>query len=260
MAVVISGLASTLAVMTTCWLASLTRRNAGYVDRAWGALFPVLAAIYLIRADEVTPRAVFVAVLASVWGARLAIHLTVRAWGTGEEWRHQEARARNPWFPLLSLVTLFWPQAVAAVAVSTPLLASLDRQQPSGLQPLDVIGGAVWLGGLLCEAVADRQLRRFGARTRDRTSVLDRGLWRYSRHPNYFGDALMWWGLGVIGLTTGHIWSIAGPAGMTVVLLYGSGVRAMDQHMLATRGDAYAAYASDTSAFLPLPPRRTTAP
>lgn len=251
----IAGLVVAVLVMTASWAASVVRQNASYVDRTWGLLFPALALTYAVGADQLTARARVVFVLASAWGLRLAVHLITRGWGRGEEWRHRQQRKKHPQtFWLVSLLSFFWPQAIAAVAVSTPLMA-VAFDSHGGFGALDVIGVTMWVMGIGLEGVADAQLRRFKTIRGDPAAVLDTGLWRYSRHPNYFGDALMWWGLGLVGVAAGHPWAVAGPAGMTVVLVLGSGVRAMDAHMLATRGERYAEYARRTSAFIPLKPR-----
>lgn len=255
----VAGLIVSVSFMTVAWIISVVRRDAGVVDQAWGASIVVVGATYLVVADTATWRAILAFALAGIWGLRLSAHLMWRSRGEPEEWRHRQARARmgTTRFTLLSLITLFWFQALAAVAVSTPLLAVFTTGQPTGLLALDVVGAVVCTTGIAIEAVADRQLQRFRTTRTDRPEVLATGLWRYSRHPNYFGDALTWWGLGLIGLAAGPWWALTGPAGMTAVLLWVTGVRAMDQHLLEGRGGDYRRYIETTSSFIPMPPQAT---
>lgn len=254
-----TGLIVSLSFMTVAWIISAIRRDAGIVDQAWGASIGLVAATYLVVTDTATWRAILAIALAALWGLRLSAHLLWRSRGEPEEWRHRQARNRmgTTRFTLVSLITLFWFQALAAVAVSTPLLAVFTIDQPTGLRPLDVVGVVLCATGIAIEAVADRQLQRFRTNRADRPAVLATGLWRYSRHPNYFGDALTWWGLGLIGLAAGPWWALAGPAGMTAVLLWVTGVRAMDQHLLENRGNDYRHYIETTSSFIPMPPRQS---
>ena len=256
MASVAWGLVGAVGLMTVAWILSLLSRNASIVDRVWGAVFVLLAWTYVATADRVTARTVLAAVLVSVWGLRLTVHICRRDWGKGEDWRQRELRDRWPRaFPLVSLLSLFWLQAVAAVGVSVPLLAVTDAHQPRALGALDVAGVLVWAVGLGFEVVGDRQLARFRRDPGHHDRILDHGLWRYSRHPNYFGDAVQWWGLGILGLAAGPWWSVLGPLGMTIVLLRVTGVPAMDEHMRRTRGQAYDDYVARTSAFIPRRPR-----
>jgi steroid 5-alpha reductase family enzyme len=193
----------------------------------------------------------------TVWGLRLSAYLTWRNWGKGEDWRYRRMRERSPrGFPARSLVTVFWTQAVAAWGVGLPLLAAVGPEQPRDLGWLDWLGALLWAIGVSFEAIGDLQLARFKAAPRRGGGVLDTGLWRYTRHPNYFGDALLWWGLGLIGLAAGAWWSVLGPAGMTVFLVRVTGVTVTEEHMRRTREDAYVDYVRRTSSFIPLPPRR----
>jgi steroid 5-alpha reductase family enzyme len=243
--------------MTVMWAASVRRRNISLVDRAWGSVFVVLAVTYATTGPAVTGRARLVMGLVTLWGLRLTVYLVRRDWGQGEDWRHR--RLRDQWGRATawrSLLLVFWFQAVAAVSVSTPLLAVFATHQRT-LGMLDLVGFIAWTVGFACEAIGDHQLTRFRARPGHQEPFLRTGLWRYTRHPNYFGDALQWWGLGLIGLAAGAWWSLLGPLGMTVVLLRVTGVTVMDEHLLATKGPAYADYVHGTSSFAPRPPRRS---
>ena len=151
---------------------------------------------------------------------------------------------------------MFGLQAVLAVVVSLPVQAVLGDSEVSPLGWLDWVGAAVWAVGLVFESVGDEQLRRFKADEANRGQVMDRGLWRYSRHPNYFGDSLAWWGIWVVAVAAGAWWTIAGPLLMTILLLRVSGVTVLERSM-SKRRPGYGEYAARTSAFVPMPPRRT---
>lgn len=254
---VLTGLAAVIGLMTIVWVLSLLRRNASLVDGVWGAACALLAWVYLVRSPTVTTRSLLAAILVTIWGLRLSVYLFRRSWIGGEEWRYRRLRERNPsGFPVTSLFTVFWFQAFPAVGVTLPLLATVDPSQLKSLSPLDGIGAALWLAGFLFEAVGDWQLARFRAGPGNEGRVLDRGLWRFTRHPNYFGDAVQWWGLGLIGLAAGPWWALLGPAGMTIVLLWVTGTVPTEKHLRESRGSGYEDYIRRTSPFLPWPPRR----
>ena len=162
--------------------------------------------------------------------------------------------ARGPRFALESLATIFLLQAALMWAVSLPLqaAAALGRDVPLGI--LDAAGALLSLAGVAVEATADAQLTRFLSRPESRGRVMQEGLWRWSRHPNYFGDFVVWWGLGFLGLAAGAAWTLVGPALMSVLLLRVSGVTLLEK-TIGTRRPGYAEYAARTSAFFPRPPR-----
>ena len=250
----LAGTAAALTLMTVMWVASVRRRNITLIDRAWGPMFVAIALAYVVTASSVTARAVIVMILVAIWGLRLSIYLTARDWGHREDWRH--GRLREQWGSSTawrSLVIVFWFQAFAAVCVATPVLAVFRSHQPP-LGVLDIIGIIVWSIGFTFEAIGDHQLARFRAARISNERFLATGLRRYTRHPSYFGDALQWWGLGLLGLAAGAWWSLLGPLAMTLVLLRVTGVAVMDAHLKATRGSAYIDYVRRTSSFLPRPP------
>lgn len=255
--VVLIGLAAVIGLMTITWVLSLLRRNASLVDGVWGLACALVAWVYLGVSGTVKTRSLLAAILVTIWGLRLSLYLFRRNWIGGEEWRYRRLRERSPSrFPLTSLFTIFWLQAVAAIAVTLPLLATVDPGQSESLSSLDGIGAGLWLIGFLFEAVGDWQLARFRAGAANEGRVLDRGLWRYTRHPNYFGDAVQWWGLGLIGLAAGRWWALLGPAGMTAVLIWVTGKVPTEKHLRESRGSAYEDYIRRTSALVPWPPRR----
>ncbi|HEX6130106.1 MAG TPA: DUF1295 domain-containing protein [Actinomycetota bacterium] len=251
-------LVTLLAAGTALWLVSLRRNDVSIVDVAWGPAFAVVAALGLAFGEGARPRRLLVAALVAVWAARLAARIWRRNRGRGEDRRYRAFRERYgpERYRWLSLFQAFWLQAALAWVVSLPLQLAATAPAPEGLVPLDLLGALVWAVGFAFEAVGDAQLDRFAADPANRGRVMDRGLWRYTRHPNYFGDAVLWWGLGLIALAVPWGWvGLAGPALMTFLLLRVSGV-AMLERDIAERRPGYRAYAARTSAFVPWPPRR----
>jgi steroid 5-alpha reductase family enzyme len=189
----------------------------------------------------------------TLWGLRLAAHLTWRNHGQPEDRRYQQIRKRNePNFTLKSLYLVFGFQALLAAVISVPLLGAINSPAPIGT--LDYAGIGLWLLGLAFEAGGDWQLARFKADPANAGQVMDRGFWRYTRHPNYFGDFCVWWGFYLIAAGAGGWWSVAGPAIMTVLLLRVSGVALLEKD-IGERRPKYAEYVRRTNAFFPGPPR-----
>lgn len=251
------GLAAVQTVLTLVWVGSLVRRDASLVDRFWGLLFVVLAWTYTLLGDGDPLRGTVTVVLVTIWGLRLAGYLTWRNWGEGEDPRYARMRARAPrTFPARSLVTVFWVQGVLAWIVALPLLAVSVGVGPAAPTWLDVVAGVVWLVGFVFEAGGDWQLSRFLADPANRGKVMDRGLWRWTRHPNYFGDATVWWAFGLLGLAAGAWWALVGPLVMTLLIVKVSGVALTDRTMSEGRRRAgHDEYVRRTNAFLPGPRR-----
>jgi steroid 5-alpha reductase family enzyme len=253
--ILVTTLGLVVAVMLALWLLSLRTADVSIVDIFWGLGFAGVAWVSHAASSNGSTRAWLVCLLVTIWGVRLAAHLAVRNLGRGEDYRYRAMRDRHgDRFALVSLGTVFLLQAVLLWVVSWPVQAV---HHPLALAPLgwlDVAGVALWSVGLGMEAIADAQLARFKRLPESKGAVMDRGLWRYSRHPNYFGDCLVWWGLGLIALGAGQWWALAGPVVMTVLLVKVSGV-AMLESTIAERRPAYRAYIARTSAFVPWPPR-----
>jgi steroid 5-alpha reductase family enzyme len=232
------------------WVLCTARRNVGLVDIFWPLFLLGAAVVWLIRLPAWHARAVLVLALVTLWALRLALHLGVRNWNAPEDYRYQAIRKRNePGFVWKSLYLVFGLQAVLAFVISAPLHAAITASTPLGV--LDITGAVIALGGILFEAVADAQLTLHRARRRERGQVMDWGLWRYSRHPNYFGEFCVWWGLFLVALSTDAWWSLVSPVLMTVLLLRVSGVALLEQDL--ARRPGYAAYAARTNAFFPGP-------
>jgi steroid 5-alpha reductase family enzyme len=253
-------LGAALALMTLAWRLSLARRDASIVDGFWGLGFVLATWIYVGGRVAPTQRGDVVAALATLWGLRLSLHILWRSRGRAEDYRYHEMRERDPaGFPRRSLLTVFWLQAALLWAISAPIFQA-QRPGPSGLTALDWLGLGLFALGFPFEAVGDWQLARFRGDPANAGRVLDRGLWRYTRHPNYFGDAVVWWGLCCFALATpGSGWTLYSPALMTVLLMRVSGVTLLEKKLRETRPD-YRRYAEETNAFFPWLPRRRRGP
>ena len=261
MAAVLNGIAITGLVagvlMGAAWLVSLRKRDVSIVDPMWPVVFVAAAwAIWIWgEGDRTAGRSVLMLAMVSVWGIRLAAHLAVRKWGAPEDYRYAAMRHRWRPFGWWSLVIVFLLQGALVTVVSLPVQAVLTDAGGRPLGWIDWAGMVVWATGFAFEAISDGQLRRFLADRDNRTGVMDRGMWRYSRHPNYFGNCLVWWGIYLPALAAGAAWTVAGPLVMTVLLLRVSGV-ALLERTIGERRPGYADYALRTSAFIPRPPRR----
>jgi steroid 5-alpha reductase family enzyme len=194
--------------------------------------------------------------MVGAWGLRLGGYLAKRNIGHGEDWRYKAMRKKKgARFGLISLVTVFGLQGVLMWVVSLPVMFGNSDATP-GVGPLAVIGVMVWAVGLSFEAVGDWQLAKFKKDPNNAGKVMQTGLWSLTRHPNYFGDALLWWGIGIVGAETGTgVVGFIGPVVMTVFLLRVSGVPMLERSLMKRR-EGYAEYAARTSSFIPRPPKR----
>ncbi|MGV9270203.1 DUF1295 domain-containing protein [Kitasatospora sp. NPDC003701] len=255
--------AVTLAVLLAAFAVGLrTGRHRG-VDVAWGLAFTAVALTgYALSAGYGDPgRRLLATVLVAVWGLRLSAHLWWRARGEPEDPRYARMLARAPEGAArtrYALRTVYLLQAALVWFVSLPVQAAQYLPGPPG--PVAWTGTALWAVGLSFETVGDRQLARFKADPANRGRIMDRGLWRWTRHPNYFGDACVWWGLFLLAADAAVGWAfVPSPLLMTYLLAFGSGKPMLERHLSARR-PGWAEYAARTSGFLPLPPRRHPTP
>jgi steroid 5-alpha reductase family enzyme len=244
-----------VASVVVLWLVSLVLRNASIIDLFWGFGFVVIAWVPGWSSPAtVCMRRILLLVLVTVWGLRLAGYLTWRNTGKGEDFRYQAMRER--WgrrFPLVSLGTVFLLQALLMLIVSLPVQAGMLTGGPIGV--LGVVGAGLWLVGVAFETIGDLQLARFKRNPDNRGKVMDRGLWRYTRHPNYFGDFCVWWGLYLVALTSTTWWTAVGPLLMSFLLLRVSGVSLLEKD-IGTRRPGYDEYVRRTNAFFPGPRKK----
>jgi len=238
-----------VALAFATWVVSLFRRDVSIVDGMWPVLIAGAGILYAVEASRLPPFARAALLLLVIWAARLCLHITVRNHGQPEDRRYQKIRANNqPHFEYKSLYIVFGFQALLAWIVALPFMA-LARGAP-GADALEILGAVLAAFGIVFEAVADWQLERFKKRADNRGRVLDTGLWRYSRHPNYFGECCAWWGFGLMALGTGAWWALASPLLMTLLLLRVSGVTLLERDIGERRPD-YARYVRETNAFFP---------
>jgi steroid 5-alpha reductase family enzyme len=246
-----------VALMVVVWLISLVLRDASIVDIAWGAGFVVVAWTAFVVADGTEARRWLMALMVSAWGLRLSGYLAWRNLGKGEDYRYQAMRRHwGSRFPIVSLFTVFLLQGVLMFVVSLPVQIAQISGGPESLTWVDFVGLGIFAVGLTFEAVGDWQLARFKSDPANQGKVMDRGLWRYTRHPNYFGDFVVWWGLFIVAMARPELaWTAIGPIVMSILLLRVSGVTLLERN-LKRRRPGYEEYIRRTSSFFPLPPKR----
>jgi len=247
-------LVAILAIAVCGWLFSIARQDVSVADSLWSLFFLVAAGSFAIEADALSPRGTLVLALVAIWALRLSAYITARNWGEGEDYRYQAIRANNePGFAFKSLYMVFILQGSLAWLIALSLLPAITSDAP--LNMLDGAALLLWITGFIFEAGGDYQLARFKARPDSKGKVLDTGLWRYTRHPNYFGDFCIWWSFYLFAAASGGWWTIVSPLLMSIVLLRVSGV-AMLEDTIAARRPAYVHYIRSTNGFFPGPPRK----
>jgi steroid 5-alpha reductase family enzyme len=254
------GLLIVMVMMTLLWVVSVFLKNASIVDLFWGTGFVVLAAYYFWQTAGWETRKLILLVLVVIWGLRLSIYLSRRNIGRGEDFRYRQFREKygvhRYWW--VSFFQVFLLQGVLMWLISAPLLGAQYAQYDAAhgkLNVLDGLGVLFWLIGMIFEAGGDFQMARFKANPQNKGKVLDRGFWKYTRHPNYFGDACVWWGYGLLCLAGGSYWPVSGSLLMTFLIIRVSGVFLLERSLKETK-PLYADYIRRTSAFFPWFPRR----
>ena len=246
--------ATLLIVAAAFWVVSLLRNDVSIVDSLWSIMFLLVALVYSATAVNTGPREILVLSLVTLWALRLSIYITWRNHGQREDYRYRKIRANNdPGFRFKSLYIVFGFQAMLAWVISLPLIVAIGGQAAIGL--LDYAGIVFFVVGFIFEALGDLQLSRFRSNPENAGKVLDQGLWRYTRHPNYFGNFTMWWGFFLIALSTGGWWTIISPLLMTFLLLKVSGVALLEKD-ISGRRPQYQQYIRRTNAFFPGFPRK----
>ena len=254
-------LASSAACSFFVWAVSLVRHNVALADRVWSVSIMVSALVFALGLPPLGPTIGVMLLVGAAWALRLSVFITWRSWGQPEERRYAQMRQRNePHFEWKSLYLVFGLQALLAWLVAMPFLAAAAAPGAgSAWSGPHSLGLAVALSGLLFEALADAQMAAFKAKAPKADEVMNQGLWRYSRHPNYFGESCLWWGIALLALAGGGAWwALLSPVLVTFLLLKVSGVNLQEQH-LQSRGPAYADYVRRTSAFLPRWPKTVVA-
>ena len=243
-----------LSMMVLLWLLSLALKNASIVDIFWGIGFVIVTWLAFSLGGGYIPRKQLVAVLVTTWGLRLALHIGVRNWGKPEDFRYAKWRQENgPRWWWFSFFQVFLLQGVLMWIISAPLIAAQTSGYPVIITPLDMIGVVLWLIGMFFEALGDLQLMLFKANPANKGKLLTTGVWRFTRHPNYFGESALWWGYYIIALASGSWWTVFSPIIMTWLLLRVSGVAMLERTMKVKSG--YEEYMKNTSAFFPWFPK-----
>jgi steroid 5-alpha reductase family enzyme len=256
----LAGAATVVAIMTLLWGLGVRKRNFSYVDIGWCANFAVLALLYAALGEGWAVRKWLIASMFTIWGLRLALHLARRIIGEPEEGRYVELRRRWQSGGRLNwkFLLFFQFQAALNLILGVPLLIACQNET-LGLHPLELAGAAIWLVGVIGEAVADRQLARFKREPSNRGEVCDVGLWRFSRHPNYFFEWTIWIGYAAFALASPWGWiALATPVLMLHFLINVTGVKATEEQAVRSKGEKYRRYQRRTSMFVPLPRRRET--
>jgi steroid 5-alpha reductase family enzyme len=255
--ILVFNLVAALLLMVGVWLLSLIKKNASIVDVFWGLGFVLIAWLTCTQVSGYPARQMLLIILTSIWGLRLSLHILVRNWGRGEDRRYQEWRAKQgERFWWVSLFTIFGTQALLLWVVSLVVQIGQLSPVPSRLTIWDALGILVWGVGFMFEGLADWQLARFKADPNNKGKVMNQGLWAYSRHPNYFGETLIWWGLFLITFSTPYgYWAIISPLVITFLLLKVSGVKLLEQTITERRPE-YREYIQNTSPFIPWFPKR----
>lgn len=246
-----------LGYMTILWLVSLVKKDSSIVDIFWGLGFVVLSAVYYFAVRSFPTRSLLVFALVAVWGLRLTIRIFRRNWRREEDFRYrawrQAAGSKYWWF---SYFQVFLLQGGLMGLLITPVLTAQFNSAPDELTFFDLAGVLVWGVGFFFEAVGDWQLDRFKNDPANKGQLMRSGLWAYTRHPNYFGDALVWWGYFLIALgTPGGLWTLYSPMLMTWLLVRVSGMALLEKALLDSK-PGYREYVQSTRAFIPWFPRR----
>jgi len=253
------GLLVVMIMMTILWIVSIFIKNASIVDPLWGMGFVLLAFYYYFQTSGWETRKIILLVLVCLWGLRLSLYLAWRNWGKGEDFRYRQFRQkygvhRYWWF---SFFQVFLLQGILMWLISAPLLGAQYYTGQAKLNILDILGVLAWLIGIIFEAGGDSQLTRFKANPQNKGKVLDTGLWKYTRHPNYFGDSCVWWGYGLICIAGGSYIPVYGSILMTALIIRVSGVFLLERSLAQTKPE-YRDYIKKTSAFFPWFPKNLT--
>lgn len=241
-------------LMTALWICSLIAKDASIVDRFWGAGFVFIAWALALTTPEFTPSMKLLTIIVSIWGLRLSLYIHFRNRGHGEDYRYAEMRAHHGkrfwWYSFISVFAL---QGILMLIVAAPIIYVLSAARGTSLGAVQLAGAWVWLMGFVMEAGGDFQLSRFKSNPENKGKLLKSGLWSITRHPNYFGDTLQWWGFGLFALESGEAAGIAtlvGPVVMTLFIIKVSGVALLEKNLKVNK-PGYAEYVAATPAFFP---------
>ncbi|MCF7920813.1 MAG: DUF1295 domain-containing protein [Candidatus Cloacimonetes bacterium] len=243
------------AYMTLGWFIAQIRKDNSIADIFWGFGFIVVALSSLFCSGYFTPRSIIIALLVMIWGLRLTIHIGGRNWDKREDFRYQEMRRRwGKWQVLRAFTDVFVLQGALLYLVGLNIML-VNTSADTGFYVINLLGLAIWLLGFLFEIIGDAQLKSFISKPENKGKLLTTGLWSWTRHPNYFGEATLWWGIAVIAYGSYKGWLLlVSPLVITLLLLFVSGVPLLEKKY-AGRAD-FQAYKKVTSKFFPLPRKK----
>jgi len=246
-----------LICITLIWLLSVFLKDASIVDIFWGLGFVIANGVYFFSQEVIYTRHIILLVLVTLWGVRLTVYLGYRNIGKGEDFRYQEFRRkygpeRYWWF---SFFQVFLLQGTLILIVSLPLLGTNYATQTNQINWMDYVAILIWIIGFIFETVGDMQLTRFKSNPSNKGKVLNTGLWKYTRHPNYFGDSVVWWSYALLCVSSGMYWPIIGSVIMTVLIIKVSGVSLLED-TLKDKKPEYQKYIKQTSSFFPWFPKK----
>lgn len=244
-------------LVTLLWLLSVVIKNVSIVDLFWGTGFVIVNAVYFLSWGGYYTRNVLLLALVSLWGLRLSIYLAWRNIGKGEDFRYQEFRRKygthRYWW--VSYFQTFLLQGALMMFVSLPLLGAHAQTVSNELGWLDYLGIIMFIIGFSFEAGGDLQLAKFKKDPKNKSKVLDRGFWKYTRHPNYFGDSAVWWAFALFSISAGSYWTFIGSIAMTLLLIKVSGVALLEKTLKETKPQ-YREYIQKTNSFIPWFPKK----
>jgi steroid 5-alpha reductase family enzyme len=247
-----------MSLMTILWIVSVFVRNVSIVDLFWGLGFVMTASFYFIKTDGFIIRKTILLILVAIWGIRLSAYLAWRNIGKGEDFRYRQFRMQygenRYWW--ISFFQTFLLQGILMWLISLPLLGAQYYGQNNTPGILDLVGIFLWITGFIFESIGDLQLASFKANPANKGKVMDKGLWKYTRHPNYFGDSAVWWGYAFLCLAAGGYIPVIGSVLMTALIIKVSGVALLEKS-LKEQKPGYREYAEKTSAFLPWFPKKS---
>lgn len=254
----LTNLTAVVAVLLLLWLVSIIIDDVSMIDAFWGLGFVLIAWISYAVGEGDGARNQLIAWLVTIWGVRLALHLFIRWLRVGPDHRYVAMLSNTKINRhLYALTHVFLLQAVLILIVALPVQMGATAVEEASTGPLHYAGVTLWAFGFLFETVGDYQLHRFRSNPENYDLTLRTGLWRYTRHPNYFGDLCVWWGIYLLVADTGvGIYAFIGPLLLTIMLFKWSGVRVVENRLNKSRAD-YASYAANTSALIPWPPKKT---
>jgi steroid 5-alpha reductase family enzyme len=249
-------LAAVILMMMMGWLLSLVLKNVTVVDSLWGLGFVMISWITFFLTDGFFVRKLLIALLVTSWGLRLSSHLTWRNWGKGEDPRYGSWREKSgKQFWIVSLFKVFLLQSLFLWAISISIQYGAASKTPAMITWLDLCGVILWMVGFIFESVGDWQLATFKSNPANKGKVMDRGLWAYTRHPNYFGECLMWWGIFLIAFSAPNSWwTVLSPLIITAVLLKMTGIP-LTEKTIVTHRPGYKEYIQRTNSFIPWFPK-----